>query len=647
MSLSTRLLVSSVVTCGVFLLSSCDRTAARIKEAINQKWPPVSSFDRRAQALASSENALGQLRPVAYLEIDRETLDQIPGVVDQQLAAGRAAHPNQQLPSVSHLKVSAQDEGLYVTCDFDLTVPDPAVQLRGNLDGQMTIVQQGNFLLPAVAFNRVTLRDLKWTQSPVDANVAVPAINSILRATINNLNGAIHLSQINLAFGPIGSFDPATLSAQGLKVTGTKIEIPTPTVAAVSYFASSDSLQIMADVRLPGEPTAPVSSSPNQAPKTQSEFDNEFREFSSHFESLRDQTFGHKARGTAAAVSRSFTANLLNVAIGSTALHLENAFPEQKQKFDADIRPYSAPHINCDLQQDTRDCRPPNTCTHPEDTRSCGHDINIGGWNIIKQHINDPACEIAKAAQNQIYLRNFDACNAAHDASNLACETAKATQNKLYEAQKLACEADKTRLQVIEQLTHIGHISGDFAASGTAVADVSNFGAGPSLDTVSMNTAVAGKATVVGNVKFDPDTAGHLACVVGWTKELSTTVSIQQQPLPIRGSVTSGANGTIVVNLKGAPITIQLDPPPVQAIFVAHPELVIDCTPTVGVAMPGLAYRALQQKDIPSEISGRYQINLPDTSFIIPLQPIAFKAGNEDVRLQPEFDEKAVWFTKH
>jgi hypothetical protein len=80
---------------------------------------------------------------VAYLEIDRETLDQIPGVVDQQLAAARTANPKQPLPSVSHLKVSAQDEGLSVTCDFKLTVPDPAVQLRGNLDGQMTIAGAG------------------------------------------------------------------------------------------------------------------------------------------------------------------------------------------------------------------------------------------------------------------------------------------------------------------------------------------------------------------------------------------------------------------------------------------------------------------------------------------------------------------------
>jgi hypothetical protein len=97
--------------------------------------------------------------------------------------------------------------------------------------------------------------------------------------------------------------------------------------------------------------------------------------------------------------------------------------------------------------------------------------------------------------------------------------------------------------------------------------------------------------------------------------------------------------------LQGQTLQIQLDPPPIQALFVAHPELVVDCALLVAnVIAPGLTLRALQQQDFPSEISGKYEVPLPETTVPVPLQPISVNAGSEILVLQPKVLAKAIWF---
>jgi hypothetical protein len=282
------------------------------------------------------------------------------------------------------------------------------------------------------------------------------------------------------------------------------------------------------------------------------------------------------------------------------------------------------------------------------DNRPCGHDYKIDGpFNtvIASGHVNDPACEAEKALQNQVYLRALDVCNAGYLASNGKCEAEKGAQNTIYAAQKAACEADKVRLQEIETLAHVGHISGDFSASGVARADVHSVGASEGLDSVSMQFSLAGEADVLAHVKFDPDTAGRLACTFGWDKDLRTRASIPQQSLKIIGVIEPDPSGGILVRLQSVPVSLRLDPPPVQAIFAAHPELVVNCLALVqNVVVPGLAFRALQQGDIPSEISGKYDVELPAATFVMPLQVFHIAAGSQDIVLHSKFDSNAVWF---
>ena len=70
-----------------------------------------------------------------------------------------------------------------------------------------------------------------------------------------------------------------------------------------------------------------------------------------------------------------------------------------------------------------RNCASTRVCTLQWDTRSCGHDVDWGWFG--KHHINDPFCEIAKAAQNALYVAQKAACEALKAAEQVACEVQK------------------------------------------------------------------------------------------------------------------------------------------------------------------------------------------------------------------------------
>ncbi len=124
---------------------------------------------------------------------------------------------------------------------------------------------------------------------------------------------------------------------------------------------------------------------------------------------------------------------------------------------------------DCSLEVDTRDCSlhtDNRDCSLHEDQRNCGHDITIClPWPFNNQchteHINDPICEAAKAAQNLAYKGEHDACEAAKAAQNGAykgehdaCEAAKGAQNGIYKAKHDQCEAEKAGQNVAYKVEH-------------------------------------------------------------------------------------------------------------------------------------------------------------------------------------------------
>jgi hypothetical protein len=122
---------------------------------------------------------------------------------------------------------------------------------------------------------------------------------------------------------------------------------------------------------------------------------------------------------------------------------------------------------DCSLQVDTRDCSlqvDTRDCSLQHDTRSCGHDITVcvPFTNVCHtEHVNDPICEAAKAAQNVAYEAARDACevgkagqNVAYKAAHDECEAQKAGQNAAYKVAHDSCEAEKAGQNLAYKAEH-------------------------------------------------------------------------------------------------------------------------------------------------------------------------------------------------
>jgi hypothetical protein len=263
----------------------------------------------------------------------------------------------------------------------------------------------------------------------------------------------------------------------------------------------------------------------------------------------------------------------------------------------------------CDLQVDTRDCRKPRSCDHGHDTRNCSACILRAPWDgHCIQSGNDPFCEAAKAAQNQIYDRAFDACNALGPIDDLVCEGAKAGQNTIYaqsklqceagkSAKKAACEAGKTTVKLacegakegLKRLSRTGNLANiDGSISGDASLNLGlrDVHFGDAMDTLSLNIQISGDAGLDTHFKFVPlDIIGHLACPLEWTADKRISTRIPSQTIPLKVTLArrvDGDNQYYDGLLDAFDIKLYFEPSPLSLIL-QNINFYLACAPAAGL----------------------------------------------------------------
>ena len=82
--------------------------------------------------------------------------------------------------------------------------------------------------------------------------------------------------------------------------------------------------------------------------------------------------------------------------------------------------------VSCPAPPDTLDCSPKRDCSLRHDDRACNACLvkNPFGGCIARGH--DPACEAAKASQDQIYSVQKATCEAQKSQEKASCEATKA-----------------------------------------------------------------------------------------------------------------------------------------------------------------------------------------------------------------------------
>jgi len=111
-------------------------------------------------------------------------------------------------------------------------------------------------------------------------------------------------------------------------------------------------------------------------------------------------------------------------------------------------------------------------CSLKQDNRSCGHDVVlcVPFTHICStNHVNDPVCEAAKAAQNTAFAAEKANCEATKSLAKANCEATKTAAKAACEAQNVTAKADCERIKTQDRLLCEAGLAGPFSCSAGEV----------------------------------------------------------------------------------------------------------------------------------------------------------------------------------
>ncbi|MGR5246479.1 hypothetical protein ACP3VU_17430 [Vibrio sp. PNB23_22_6] len=251
-------------------------------------------------------------------------------------------------------------------------------------------------------------------------------------------------------------------------------------------------------------------------------------------------------------LNSGFLANTLNSLLNqSQACFLANTNSPQQITINETATLPPASEIDCTIDRDCRqtmDCTPKRDCTFvaQRDTRNCHACLlrNPFGGCILRG--NDPACEVAKVAQNNFYQADAAArkadCERIKTQEKAGCELEKEAKRVACEAEKGiekgACETLKTAYQGVLALgDDVAHIEGNVDFDATVKACLTNFAVNETLSSVSMTWKLTGQAVVDYAMRLEADGIAKLSCPLPAYPNGTLTASIQSAPVQITSAL--------------------------------------------------------------------------------------------------------------
>jgi len=381
------------------------------------------------------------------------------------------------------------------------------------------------------------------------------------------------------------------------------------------------------------------------------------------------------------AITKGFVSSVVATATANAEISVAYRLAEFSTSFKSGpIQPFDYESISCPLQVDARDC-PLRPCTHQTDTRDCSqpHDERNCGvctnvpcptfsqpFRTCQKCVNNPVCETAKAAQNAIYAGNKAACEGAKSAQNALylsqlvacqadsarlkgqCEAEKAGQNGIYSAKKAACEAGKEAVKRLQLAGPIGEVHGDVRATGQFNLKVSNIAVGTGLQSLSAKISVGGTADLTGNLGFQPYNAGVVICLFPWQEPFSTTATIPDQELAEAASVDmSNAVDHVEIHLEFQSQSVKfiLRPTPVEALFIAHPQVALNCSLVAAAAGAGSAIQPLTGDMLGGATSGNFDQSVPALKLVMNVPSFDLPIADQNVALVPQIKNAVILFS--
>ena len=171
---------------------------------------------------------------------------------------------------------------------------------------------------------------------------------------------------------------------------------------------------------------------------------------------------------------------------------------------------------------------------------------------------------------------------------------------------------------------------------------------GTGSEHLSAKFGIGGVANISGNVGFRPYNAGVVLCVFPWQEPFRTNATIPSQDLTEAVSVDAH-NETdrvaIELELQSQEAKFSLRPTPVEALFVAHPQVALNCCLVAAVAGVGSAVQSITGDMLGGATSGDFKQKIPSLKFAANVPAFDLPIADEKLHLSPQLINGSILFT--
>ena len=560
-----------------------------ISRAINEKFPPVSLGQQRAEAVRANAKALAALP--------------LPNVAYAlQLSDLRRAIPSDKLAAlgITGLAFRGEDQLIMTTVGFRRTFtgadapgdaevaqflnrhrPTVAGELKfaAGVSSELTVTDDRGpvlaiRLLPS--FESLTVSSVK-AESVGDVSGFTAPLVATLNHFHDNVSGELSRatwSTVSIpALGPQAVNFSRSVDSSGpgsnvtLELRGASVPIPVQLTAAA--WAVSDK-QLLGVIGL-----SPLSAPPVTGGAPVPETATAVRERVAGLINARFDGFPAQSKSWVS-IRKDLVAFSVNGLIREARLCATARGSVSNQHAASRIKLPSHTDISCSSERDcasTRDC----TFTPSRDTRECSRCLAhrpFGGGCAWRG--NDPFCEAAKAAQNAAYdvdvgARKFD-CERLKVTDKLTCEAEETVKKGICETAKEAYRHTLANSELANLDTDVNLKTDNLSVC------IADFTLSDQLESLKFGVDAVGSVKAQLGVDYVPlNIAGHLICQNRWSDRRTFAASIDKPRVTIETAVqiaTDKGNVRMSFDVAGTGVAVKLRPSPGEYLVTNMPMTV-------------------------------------------------------------------------
>ena len=652
----------------ILLLVSLTGFGDSVTRLVNQHFPPVDEASQRQTAIDSAADALGHLTsPNITVNLGLNDIQQI--LLNTQMRA----------QGVSAIAISGHEQLLSMRISFthsfneDEAGDDPLIRqliarLRPEVSGNLQLYSGITATeTTAPSTDDTTARRLEMRLLPgltrleisnvrladdSDGTAAVSAIASLLERYRDNITGIMTQLPLTRVFVPSMdhryldfskrfSVTDAQAGQFDVAVTAEPVSVPLR-LDRIVWLIDDEHVRALIQLTPPDfTTTAGVS------------IENTFNKVRYQFNALQQEHFGTNSGAAASwmGIKKELIAISMN-AVARQASACVALSGSSLQKTASKISLPDGADLSCDID---RDCESTRECSFDRnhDTRDCstctlsrpqicvpkicvpasifgpggctGGGCTGGG---CAQMGNDPVCEIAKAAQNQIYLADANLRKA--DCDRLRAMETAGCQVEV-NGQKALCDTTKTVLQGLSNTGNFANLDLEMNAhSDNLKVCMREFNLTPGLEKINLAFDISGEAHADVDIKFVPlDIVGHLTCQFPWQSSKRFDITLGDSRIDLEQAltlITDADKAQLRFRTSATTIKARMSPSPIEYLMTSQ-EMTLACQ---GINL--LKPVAISLAPFVKELRGEFDYQMEEQEAVMDLPLPDMRIG--DVRLQ-------------